>query len=410
MGSEKVALRLMRVGLGVSLSTKGVQVLRKELSNWAKLNHPNILELYGVSTDGPYGLALVLPFLEYGDVMAYLNTCPAAPRSPLVLDVARGLAYLHTQEPPIVHGDLWPANVLIRPSGQACLADIGLRRAQINISEEGWSEPMVTLPYGRWMAPEVLNPHGYHTTPLASVTTSADVYAFGMVAYTIYTDEVPFYDNCSYFDIAARVVAGERPPRPGQDVTKRGFNEALWDIVQQCWSPDGEAVTDYLHWLSIVHSDVRGANLLISASGGACLADFGFSRLVQDLEPSELSQMSLTYMNPRWMSPERIEPERHGLSRVTAMTPAADVYSCGMVIYELFALQDLFSHVLGHLFAISRIASEGACPPRPNSEESQVVGMSDDLWSVVEDCWKQDRGPRPTATEVVARVQALITK
>ncbi|KZT50796.1 hypothetical protein CALCODRAFT_169062 [Calocera cornea HHB12733] len=103
---EKVVLKPMRVRYRTFPRRQGVEQFLTAVATLTRLTHPNILALYGICSHGPYGFALVLPFLEHGDVMSYLNAWPAASRTPLALDVLRGLTFLHSQNPPIVHGQL----------------------------------------------------------------------------------------------------------------------------------------------------------------------------------------------------------------------------------------------------------------------------------------------------------------
>jgi tRNA A-37 threonylcarbamoyl transferase component Bud32 len=59
---------------------------------------------------------LVLEFVERGTVRAVLAAEPDLPtwrRLRMALDVARGMAFLHSLRPPVVHGDLTPFNVLV---------------------------------------------------------------------------------------------------------------------------------------------------------------------------------------------------------------------------------------------------------------------------------------------------------
>lgn len=96
----------------------------KELTVWSKMDHPNIVPLYGVTKDFGHLPGLVLPVYKNSNLNKYLSTRPNADRVKLVrptqvtsacfssrsasqlLDVAHGLHYMHTFKTPVYHGEL----------------------------------------------------------------------------------------------------------------------------------------------------------------------------------------------------------------------------------------------------------------------------------------------------------------
>jgi serine/threonine protein kinase len=113
-----------------------------------------------------------------------------------VLDIADGLAYLHSMQPTIVHGDLKAVsdyflvyrysnlglpqlNILITDDRRACLTDFGLATASdsqvMNFSSLSTEKPGGTL---RWTAPELLN-------GTDNSNTKSDIYAFACVCYEV---------------------------------------------------------------------------------------------------------------------------------------------------------------------------------------------------------------------------------
>ncbi|KAG8919215.1 hypothetical protein FRC01_001412, partial [Tulasnella sp. 417] len=100
--------------------------LLREVVPWYELDHPNITPFIGYIFDGR-SARMLSKWQEGGNVNEYMRM----QRSPanglrIAYQVASGLAYLHSRNPPIVHGDIKPGNILIGSDGVARLVDFGL--------------------------------------------------------------------------------------------------------------------------------------------------------------------------------------------------------------------------------------------------------------------------------------------
>lgn len=74
------------------------------------------------------GRYMVSPWMEYGDAITYVTKYPYVNRKRIIRRIAEGLRLLHTYEPPIAHGDIKGANIMINDKGDPLLADFGLSK------------------------------------------------------------------------------------------------------------------------------------------------------------------------------------------------------------------------------------------------------------------------------------------
>lgn len=87
------------------------------------------------------------------------------------------------------------------------------------------------------------------------------------------------------------------------------------------------AAVAYAHRHLIVHRDLKPANIVVDASGRARLLDFGIAKLLDADETDEITHTGERPMTPRYASPEQVRGE--------PLSTASDVYSLGVVLYEL---------------------------------------------------------------------------
>ncbi len=84
------------------------------------------------------------------------------------------------------------------------------------------------------------------------------------------------------------------------------------------------------HDMGILHRDIKPENIILDATGAAKLMDFGLARPVDRVEAGQ-TQAGFIVGTPHYLAPEQLQ----GLDPL----PAADVYACGVVLYEVFTGQ-----------------------------------------------------------------------
>lgn len=124
------------------------------------------------------------------------------------------------------------------------------------------------------------------------------------------------------------------------------------------------AAVDYAHRHLVIHRDIKPANILVTADGEPKLLDFGIARLLADDSNVTRTKTSLQALTPAYASPEQIEG--HTLSIAT------DVYSLGVVLYELMAGARPFDDLTSAHLLSNAIVSGEILPPSKRTPRRQA--------------------------------------
>lgn len=226
--NDQVCLKVLRIFTSNMDRQKLFKSLAKEVVVWRQLKHPNVLPFLGVNFDefAP-SFCLVSPWLSQGTVLQFISKNPNHNRVQLLIEISQGLQYLHEMTPPVVHGDIRTANILVKEDGVCCLSDFGLAVfAEMHVS---WTTSSNTIQgANRWLAPELFDP----THKLESSTTR-DIYALGCTMYEMYSGKPPFWDIRQDTNVRAMVLEGSRPPHPTD--SPQPMPSFVYDLAQKCW-------------------------------------------------------------------------------------------------------------------------------------------------------------------------------
>ena len=242
-----VAVKVYAPGSG--LDEDGVRLFTEELSIVYNLNHSNLLKPHHFDECGgcPY---LVLPYCERGSSQRLIGKLTEEEAWRFLHDVSAGLEYLHAKEPPVIHQDIKPDNVLLEASGTFMITDFGIStraRSTLRRSVSHAEHSGGTMEY---MGPERF---GEKPAPIKA----SDIWSLGATLFELLTGSVPFVQLGGILQMNGALLPAIEGP----------WSERLKEVVRACLSkdpwdrPTAHALREY------VESFWRGENPELKKTG-----------------------------------------------------------------------------------------------------------------------------------------------
>ncbi|KFM26814.1 Serine/threonine-protein kinase CTR1 [Auxenochlorella protothecoides] len=202
----------------------------------ASMRHPNVVGFLGLCTNPPCVASEYCARGSLTDVLRGAARSPAraaqldwSRRLNMALDACKGMLYLHSHAPPIVHRDLKSPNLLVDRHWRVKISDFNL--SKLLDGSPVMSSLAATNP--RWLAPEILAGH--------AATFASDVYAFGIVLWEMLTWELPWptsnpWQVVTVVTEGGRLAVPDRAALPGPDTQDWDGLDAYVDLIRACWA------------------------------------------------------------------------------------------------------------------------------------------------------------------------------
>jgi len=205
-----------------------IKSVRMEMTWLSKLAHKNIVQLYGICNLRP-NICIVTEYMQKGSVGQIIHGCDSfngnkktldwETRIKWATDAARGMIYLHTHQPQIIHRDLKSYNLLVDENDVVKIADFGTiklvrpglmipksKEVQEREFSKGDTRWVGTL---RWSAPEVFSIPSQPRN--IEYNTKSDVFAFAMTFWEMMYNELPYHEYKYDYQIIDAILGGIRP-------------------------------------------------------------------------------------------------------------------------------------------------------------------------------------------------------
>ncbi|XP_013413800.1 tyrosine-protein kinase Tec-like isoform X1 [Lingula anatina] len=221
-GAIEVAVKMMHQG------TMSEDDFIEEARTMKQLQHPNLVQLYGVCTKRR-PIYIVTEFMKHGSLLNYLrrhkHRLLQSNKAGLLLDmclqVCKAMAYLEEQS--FIHRDLAARNCLVGEENVVKVADFGLARYVLD--DEYTSSSGTKFPI-KWAPPEVLC--------YTRFSSKSDVWSFGILMWEIFTGGDMPYGRMRNAEVAEFIQKNKRLDKPG------ACPSIIYEQMYSCWHREAD--------------------------------------------------------------------------------------------------------------------------------------------------------------------------
>jgi len=226
-----VAIKCLRTEL---FETHYIERFKREALLLAKLNHPNIVQIYDF-IEAPAQLALVMELVDGQNLQLHLreHIAPFSQRMRWLTEIAQGLAVAH--DAGIIHRDLKAENILINQRKVAKITDLGIAKSQ------DFNATLSDHVAGSYCS---MSPEQAMGEPL---DFKSDLFSFGILAYQLLCGAHPFGDTNNKLQLMQRIIS-HPPAAPGKH--NPNLPQEINDLLGQLLSKDPNKRPANTHWVA----------------------------------------------------------------------------------------------------------------------------------------------------------------
>ncbi len=181
---------------------------------------------------------------------------------------------------------------------------------------------------------------------------------------------------------------------------QKSLRHRLQDEKEFLWRQRWQIAVDmaqglaYLHSRKILHRDLKSLNILLDANHHAKISDFGLAKVKLEINSSSSTKNNKASGSVRWRAPELFK-------RSAVATPMTDVYSLGMILWEIVTRQLPFNDAADEVTVMGWI--------KDGEQEKIPENCPPALAEIIQACWAAPE-KRPTAQDIVMRLKQAQTE
>ncbi|KAG8518988.1 Ankyrin repeat and protein kinase domain-containing protein 1, partial [Galemys pyrenaicus] len=211
-------------------TSSDVNCLIEEATKMEKIRFQHIVSIYGVCKQP---LGIVMEFMANGSLEKMLpahSLCWQL-KFRIIHETSLAMNFLHSIEPPLLHLDLKPGNILLDSNMHVKISDFGLSKWMEQSTRRQYIERSALRGTLSYIPPEMFLESNKAPGP------TYDVYSFGIVIWELLTQKKP-YSGVSMMTIIIRVAAGTRPPLQSVSSEWPDETQQMVDLMRRCWDQD----------------------------------------------------------------------------------------------------------------------------------------------------------------------------